>query len=177
MKSLNFGDSAPDFHLVGVDDKKYSLANFEDKKVVAVMFSCNHCPIVKAYEGRFVEIQRDYGEKGFVLIAINPNNDITHPEDSFKNMKIRAKEKSFNFPYLRDESQKVAKAYGATRTPEVFVFDEKRTLCYHGRIDDNVYEPTQVQQHYLRDALDAILAGNNVSTKDTAPVGCTIKWK
>ena len=141
------------------------------------MFSCNHCPTVKAYEGRLNELQRDYEEKGVVLIAINANDDKKYPEDSFENMKVRARERGFNFFYLRDESQSVAKAYGAQRTPEIFVFDEKRTLRYHGRIDDNVYESSQVGQHHLRDALDALLKAEKVSLEDIEPVGCTIKWK
>jgi len=177
MRTLRIGDPAPSFRLPGVDGKSYGLEDFKGKKVVIVMFSCNHCPTVKAYEDRFVELQRDYKDKGVVLIAINPNDDKRYPEDSFGNMKIRAREKGFNFPYLRDESQEVARAYGAERTPEVFVFDEKRTLRYHGRIDDNVHEPNQVRQHYLRDALDAILGGREIPLKDTEPVGCTIKWK
>jgi len=177
MTNLKIGDPAPEFQLPGVDGNTYSLEDFREKKIVIVMFSCNHCPTVKAYEDRFVKLQRDYKDKAVALIAINPNDDRKYPEDSFENMKIRAKEKSFNFPYLRDGSQEVATVYGAERTPEVFVFDEKRTLRYHGRIDDNVYEPNQVRQHYLRDALDAILQGRAVPTKDTEPLGCTIKWK
>jgi len=177
MRALKIGDSALGFRLMGVDGKYYILEDFKSEKVVIVMFSCNHCPTVKAYEDRFVELQRDYKDKGVVLIAINPNDDKKYPEDSFQNMKIRVKEKGFNFPYLRDESQKVARAYGAERTPEVFVFDEKRTLRYHGRIDDNVYEPREVRQHYLRDAINAILANKKVPLEDTEPVGCTIKWK
>lgn len=141
------------------------------------MFSCNHCPTVKAYENRFIELQDDYEGKGVTLIAINANDDKKYSEDSFENMKIRAKEKGFNFPYLRDESQKVAKAYGAERTPEVFVFDRKRILRYHGRIDDNVHAPDQVRETYLRDAIDAILEGRAVPLEETEPVGCTIKWK
>jgi len=177
MGTLKIGDPAPGFRLPGVDGKSYGLGDFKNKKAVIVMFSCNHCPTVKAYEDRFVEFQRDYKDKGVVLIAINPNDDKRYPEDSFGNMKTRAREKGFNFPYLRDESQEVARAYGAERTPEVFVFDEKRTLRYHGRIDDNVHEPNQIRQHYLRDALDAILGGREIPLKDTEPVGCTIKWK
>ncbi len=177
MRTLKIGDPAPGFRLPSVDGKPYSLDDFKDKKIVIVMFSCNHCPYVKAYEDRFVKLQKDYEKKGVVLIAINSNDDKSHPEDSFENMKIRAKDKGFNFPYLRDESQSVARTYGAERTPEVFVFDEKRTLRYHGLIDDNVYEPSQVRQHYLRDALDALLSGRKVPLEDTEPVGCTIKWK
>ncbi|MDH5782696.1 MAG: thioredoxin family protein [Candidatus Bathyarchaeota archaeon] len=171
------GDPAPDFNLPGVDGKDYGLDDFKDKKIVIVMFSCNHCPYVKAYEDRFVELQRDYEGKGVVLIAINPNDDKKYREDSFENMKIRARQKSFNFPYLRDENQSVARAYGAERTPEVFVLDEKRTLRYHGRIDDNVYDPRQVRQHYVRDALDSLLEGEKVPLENTEPVGCTVKWK
>ena len=177
MKTLRIGDSAPGFRLPGVDGKDYGPEDFEDKKVVIVMFSCNHCPYVKAYETRFVELLSDYEDEGVVLIAINPNDDRRYPEDSFENMKIRAKERGFNFPYVRDESQEVARAYRAERTPEVFVFDEKRILRYHGRIDDNVYEPDQVRQRYLRDAIDAILKGRKVPLEETEPVGCTIKWK
>ena len=177
MSHLKIGHQAPSFRLPGVDGKYYSLEDFKEKKVVVVMFSCNHCPYVKAYEDRFVEFQRDYKDKGVVLIAINPNDDKKYTEDSFDNMKIRAREKGFNFPYLRDESQRVAKAYGAERTPEVYVFDEERLLRYHGRIDDNVYEPNQVRQRYLRDTVDAVLEGRKVSIQETEPVGCTIKWK
>ena len=177
MRTLKIGDPAPSFRLPGVNGMNYSLEDFRNKKVVIVMFSCNHCPTVKAYQDRFVELQRDYEDKGVSLIAINSNDDKNYPEDSFENMKTRAREKGFNFPYLRDESQKVAKAYGAERTPEVFVFDEKRTLRYHGRIDDNVYDPKEVRQHYLRDALDAVIIGRKVPLEDTEPVGCTIKWK
>jgi len=178
MAGLKIGDSAPGFsELVGVDGKTYSLGDFGDKKIVIVMFSCNHCPYVKAYEDRFVELQRDYSDRGVVLVAVNPNDERRYPEDSFGNMKIRAERKGFNFPYLRDETQSVARAYGAERTPEVFVFDEKRVLRYHGRIDDNVYEPSQVRQNYLRDALHAILGGRKVPIEDTEPVGCTVKWK
>jgi len=177
MKILKIGDPVPSFRLTGIDGKYYGLEDFKDKKVVIVMFSCNHCPTVKAYESRFVELQRSYEDKGVVLIAINSNDDKKYPEDSFENMKIRARERGFNFPYLRDESQVVARAYGAERTPEVFVSDEKRILRYHGRIDDNVYEPGQVRQRYLRDALDAILKGRKIPLEETEPVGCTIKWK
>jgi len=177
MRTLRIGDSAPSFRLPGVDGRDYSLQDFKDKEVVIVMFSCNHCPTVKACENRFIELQDDYEGKGVTLIAINANDDKKYSEDSFENMKIRAKEKGFNFPYLRDESQKVAKAYGAERTPEVFVFDRKRILRYHGRIDDNVHAPDQVRETYLRDAIDAILEGRAVPLEETEPVGCTIKWK
>src|SRR2546427_9593188 len=107
---------APDFSLKGTDDKTYSLASFKDAKALVVVFSCNHCPYVKAYEGRMIAIQRDYASKGVRFVAINSNDDKGYPEDSFENMVRRAKEKGFNFPYLRDDTQQVAKAYGATHT-------------------------------------------------------------
>lgn len=177
MGTLKIGDQAPNFHLPGVDGGVYSLEDFKDKRAVVVMFSCNHCPTVKAYEDRFVKFHKDYQKKEVSLIAINPNDDKKYPEDSFEKMKVRAREKGFNFPYLRDESQKVAEAYGAERTPEVYVFDEKRLLRYHGRIDDNVHESNQVTQRYLRDAVDAVLEGRKVPLAETEPIGCTIKWK
>jgi peroxiredoxin len=175
--TLRIGDRAPDFNLLGIDDKSHSINDFRDKKIVIVIFSCNHCPYVKAYEDRFVKVQRDYMEKEVALIAINANDDKRYPEDSFENMKVRARNKGFNFFFLRDENQNVARQYGAERTPEVFVFDKERILRYHGRIDDNVYEPSQVRKHYLRDALNALLKGKNVPVEDTEAVGCTIKWK
>jgi peroxiredoxin len=175
--TLRIGDRAPDFNLLGIDDKSHSINDFRDKKIVIVIFSCNHCPYVKAYEDRFVKVQRDYMEKEVALIAINANDDKRYPEDSFENMKVRARNKGFNFFFLRDENQNVARQYGAERTPEVFVFDKERILRYHGRIDDNVYEPSQVRKHYLRDALNALLKGKNVPVEETEAVGCTIKWK
>jgi alkyl hydroperoxide reductase subunit AhpC len=124
-----------------------------------------------------VQIQADYALKGVQLLAINANDAAKYPEDSFAKMKERSREKHFNFPYLRDDSQEVARAYGAERTPEVFLFDETGTLRYHGVIDDNYDDPAKVKVKYLRDALDAVLSGTQPKTTETNPVGCTIKWK
>ena len=124
-----------------------------------------------------VAIQRDYAGKGVHLIAINSNDAEEYSEDNFENMKLRAKEKPFNFSYLRDEDQKVARLYGAQRTPEVFLFDRESILRYHGAIDDNYDDPNGVKQHYLRNALEALVGSKNVSVPETQPVGCTIKWK
>ena len=124
-----------------------------------------------------VQIQTDYASKGAQLIAINANDAVKYPEDSFEKMKERVKEKHFNFPYLRDETQEVARAYGAERTPEVFLFDKAGTLRYHGVIDDNYDDPAAVKVKYLRDAIDAVLSGKQPPTAETKPVGCTIKWK
>ncbi len=175
---MQIGEKAPTFTLPNVDDAMVSLGDLLAKnKAVAVIFSCNHCPYVRGWEGRMVSIQADYGSKGVQLIAVNPNNEITHPEDSFAEMKKRHKAQRFNFFYVRDESQDVARAYSAQRTPEVFLLDSSGVLRYHGAIDDNYQEPESVRRHYLRDALDAVLAGKTPPVAETAPVGCTVKWK
>lgn len=175
---LQIGDTAPDFNnLPCVDGKNYSLSSFDDKKAVVVIFSCNHCPYVIAYEDRMIDIQKDYADKGVAFVAINPNDDKKYPADSFDKMVIRAEEKGFNFPYLRDETQEIASAYGAERTPEIFLLDEDRKLVYHGRIDDNTEDVNDVKRHDLREALDELLAGKDISVPETSPVGCTIKWK
>jgi peroxiredoxin len=175
--TLKIGSTAPDFSLLGIDDKKYSLASFKDKKALIVIFSCNHCPYVQAYEDRIKQIQNDYQSKGVEVIAINSNEDKGYPEDSFENMKKRAAEQKFNFLYLRDEDQSVARAYDATHTPEIFLFDGDRKLAFHGKIDDNWQEPNKVKNHYLRDALDELLAGKEISVPETFTIGCTIKWR
>jgi peroxiredoxin len=177
MATIQLREKAKPFNLPGVDDHQHSLADYSDKAAVVVIFSCNHCPYVKAWEDRMVEIQADYASKGVQLIAINPNDTTTSPDDSFPKMKQRASEKGFNFPYLYDESQEVARAYGAERTPEVFLFDKEGLLRYHGAIDDNYDDPAKVQQHYLRVALDAVLGGHDPGVTDTRPLGCTIKWR
>jgi len=174
---MNIGDAAVPFTLKGVDDKHHALSDYEDKNAVAVIFSCNHCPYVQAWEDRMVQIQSEYAAKGVQFVAISANDTEKYPDDSFDKMKERAKQKGFNFPYLYDETQEIAKAYGAERTPEVFLFDQSGKLQYHGAIDDNYEEPEAVKATYLRDALDAVLAGSSPSTTNTPPVGCTIKWK
>ena len=174
--TLELGAKGPDFNLKGVDGKMHSLANYADKKAVVVIASCNHCPTVVQYEDRMIGIQRDYADKGVQLIAINGNETDNHPTDDFEHMVKRAKEKGFNFPYLRDDTQEVIRAYGAVRTPEVFLLGPDRTLVYHGRIDDNPDDPSGVARHDLRKALDGVLAGKPVSVPTTVPVGCTVKW-
>jgi peroxiredoxin len=175
--NLKINSSAPDFNLPGVDGKKYSLDSFKNKHALIVIFSCNHCPYVQAYEGRMKQIQDDYKENGVVVVAINSNEDNEYPEDSFENMKKRAEEQKFNFLYLRDDDQSVARAYDATHTPEIFLFDNERKLAFHGKIDDNWQEPNKVQNHYLRNALDELLEGKEISVPETFTIGCTIKWK
>jgi peroxiredoxin len=175
--NLHVGDKAISFSLPGIDGKQHSLDDYRGKEAIAVIFSCNHCPYVRAWEDRMVKIQSDYVDKGVQLIAINANDATKYPDDSFSKMKERAREKNFNFPYLYDELQEIARAYGAERTPEVFVFSKDGVLRYHGAIDDNYDDPAAVKSQYLRDALDAVLARKPAPVTETKPVGCTIKWK
>lgn len=177
MTRLNIGDTAVPFTLPGVDDRQHTLSEYADKSAVIVIFSCNHCPYVQAWEDRIIAIQAAYAEQGVQIIAINANDEKKYADDSFANMKERARSKDFNFVYLRDETQETARAYGAERTPEVFLFDQNHTLRYRGAIDDNFRDPNDVKQHYLREALDMVLQGQNPPMVETRAVGCTIKWK
>lgn len=175
--ALKIGSPAPDFSLPGIDGKTYSLASFTDKKVLVVCFSCNHCPYVQAAEDRMIAFQHDFAPKGVQLVCINPNDERTYPEDSFDEMKQRAKAKGFNFAYLRDESQEVARRYGAQCTPEFFVFDPSRKLAYHGRIDDGYKDAHAAKIHDLRDAAKAALEGKPIAEPVTPAMGCSIKWR
>jgi peroxiredoxin len=174
--TLTLGSNAPDFNLPGTDGKTYSLANFSDAKLLVVVFSCNHCPYVIGSEDRIIKFQADYAPKGVAFVAINSNETVGHPLDSFDHMKQRSKERAFKFPYLRDDSQKVALAYGALRTPDYYVFDAERKLRYTGRMDDNPRNPGKETTHELRDAVDAILAGKTPQVPLTNPIGCNVKW-
>lgn len=176
-EKLNIGSTAPGFdNLPGADGKKYSMKDFGDKKGLVVVFTCNHCPTVQAYEDRMIAFQNEYGPKGFQLIAINSNETENYPEDNYEEMVKRSRKLGFNFLYLRDDDQSIARAYGATHTPEFFVLDGRRTLRYHGKMDDNkVHSASRI--NYVRDAADAILAGEEVNETETYSIGCTIKWK
>ncbi len=175
--ALKVNSKAPGFDLPGVDGNNHSLAGLADKEAVAVIFSCNHCPYVVMYEDRMIQIQSDYADRGVQFIAICSNDDVTYPADRFDAMKQRAADKGFSFPYVRDATQEVAKAYGASVTPEVFLVNDEGTIVYHGRIDDNAQDAAAVRSHDLRNALDQLLAGEEIVVKDTEPVGCTVKWK
>ncbi|MDQ7817442.1 MAG: thioredoxin family protein [Melioribacteraceae bacterium] len=173
---LTLGSKAPNFNLPATDGKLYSLDSFKNKRFLIVIFSCNHCPYVQAYEDRIIEIQKDFNE--FLnVVAISSNETVNYPEDSFEKMKERAELKKFNFPYLWDESQDIATAFGATHTPEIFLFDNDRKLAFHGKIDDNWQDPKSVKSKYLRNALEELIAGKKVSVPETFTIGCTIKWK
>ncbi len=175
--TLELGATAPEFDLPGVDGRNYSLADFTDAKLLIVLFTCNHCPYVIGSEQRMVALANDYAPKGVAMVAINSNETENHPTDSFDHMVERAAERGFPFPYVRDESQEIALAYGALRTPHYYVFDADRTLRYTGRMDDNPREPGAETTHELRDALDALLDGGDPPQPLTNPIGCNVKWR
>jgi peroxiredoxin len=174
--TLQLNQPAPDFNLPGVDGKDYSLASFKNAKLLVIVFSCNHCPYVVGSEERMKKFYDDYTPKGVATVAINSNETKDHPTDSFEHMKSHAKEKGFKFAYLRDESQEIAKAYGALRTPHFYVFDQNRKLRYTGRMDDSPRTPGTEKTHELRDAVDALLAGKKPPVELTNPIGCNVKW-
>jgi peroxiredoxin len=174
---MEIGTQAPAFSLPGTDGKTYGLASFSDAEILVVVFTCNHCPYAKAVEDRLVQLQKDYRSRAVELVAINPNDDKAYPDDSFEHMVERARQKDFNFPYLRDASQAVARAYDAACTPDFFVLNRQRTLVYNGRFDDNWKQPERVQQHDLRRVLDATLEGRAPDFEPVASMGCSIKWK
>lgn len=180
---MAIGTLMPQFNpLRGVDGKSYAWDNFKSTKLLVIVFSCNHCPYVQAYEERMIAFQRDYAAKGVQLVAINSNETSHYPTDTYEEMVKRAMERGFNFPYLRDEDQTVAEAFGATHTPEFFVFaaeeeEAQQRLRYHGKMDDNYQNPSAVTRKYVEEAVNAILAGKPVAEPETHSIGCTIKWK
>jgi len=174
--ALEIGQKAPSFQLKGVDGKTYTLEMFRDAKAVALIFMCNHCPYVQAYIDRLISLQNDYADQGVRFVSINSNETKNYPEDSFENMVRWAEERKFPFPYLRDETQEMATAYGANRTPEIFLLDSSFRVCYHGGVDDNYQNPKEVREHYLRDAIEDLLQKGSVSHTTSRTIGCTIKW-
>ena len=171
---LSVGDHAPDWsNLPGIDDQTHGLADYKDAKLVVVAFICNHCPVSRAYEERLVALQEKYKSKDvqFIGVAVNARDD-----DRLPAMKVRAAEKKYNFPYLYDESQQIARDYGATVTPHVFVLDGDRKVAYFGAVDDN-QNPDRATKHYLADALEALIAGNKPDPATTKEFGCGLVWK
>jgi len=175
--TLSLGQSAPDFNLPGVDGKNYSLASFKSAKLLLVVFSCNHCPYVVGSEQRMINLYNDFAPRGMAMIAINSNETENHPADAFDHMVTRSREKKLPWVYVRDESQSVAKAYGALRTPHFYLFDANRKLRYTGRLDDNPKVAASAKTHELRDAIEALLAGKEPTVPMTNPLGCNVKWK
>ncbi len=176
--TLDIGSSHQPFKLKGMDEQWHSLEDIsKNKQATVIIFSCNHCPYVLAWEDRMIDLANTYGTREVAFVLINANDATKYPDDSFPKMQEQSRKKAYPFPYLHDEDQSVAKAYGATRTPEVFLFDKQQTLQYHGRIDDNYESPQQVHSHDLKNALESVLNGENPQTDETDPIGCTIKWK
>jgi peroxiredoxin len=178
-EGIKVGEKAVSFNLKGTDGKMHTLAELAPNGAILV-FTCNHCPFSKAYEDRIISLQNAYGAKGYPVIAINPNDPKKQPEDSFDKMQERAKEKNFNFPYLFDDTQAIAKAYGAVRTPHVFIVKKSGTAYnveYIGAIDDNSNEPTQVSKKYVESAVESLIAGKKPQPDNTRAIGCTIKWR
>jgi peroxiredoxin len=184
LQTLAIGAAAPDFSLPGVDGRTYSLKDFAGARFLVVLFTCNHCPTAQAYEDRVIRLHADYKEKGVALVAISPNDPkavrldelgYTDLSDSFEEMKLRAKDRKFAFPYLYDgETQKTSIAYGVLATPQVYIFDGGRKLRYVGRIDNS--DVKEVTSHDARNALDALLAGKPVPVEQTRVFGCSTKW-
>jgi peroxiredoxin len=174
---LKIGDNAPDFTLPATSGQQLALSAGAGTAATVVLFWCNHCPYVIPNQARVIELQAEYAPRGVNFIAICANRADAYPEDSFENMQRRAAEMGYNFPYLHDESQSVARAYGAERTPEAFLFDAALKLRYHGRIDDNHQDQAKATQHDLRNALEAVLAGRAPDPAETGALGCSIKWK
>jgi glutathione peroxidase-family protein len=174
------GDAVADFSLKNVDGNNVSLAGIPNAKGYIVAFTCNHCPFSKAYEDRIIALNQKYAPQGFPVLAINPNDPAAYEEDSFANMQARAKDKKYGFPYLVDDTQAVAKAFGATRTPHLFVLKrsgDKNTVEYIGAIDDNSQDPSGVTKRYVEDAVNNLLAGKPVAVNSTKAIGCSIKWQ
>ncbi len=185
VPTLPTGSQMPSFELPGIDGKIYRSSDWATNKVLVVVFTCNHCPTAQLYEGRIKALAADYASKDVALVAIQPNNPkairldelgYTDVSDSFRDMKIRAAYRKFNFPYLYDgDTQTVARAFGPAATPHIFVFDQSRRLRYDGRIDDSQREKL-VKRHDARDAIDAVLAGRPVPVGHTPSIGCSTKW-
>ena len=174
------GDKATDFKLKNVDDKMVSLADYATGKGVIVIFTCNHCPYSVKYEKRIINLNKNYTAKGFPVVAISSNDPAIVPEDSYVAMKKHAKAKKYAFPYLFDETQEVAKTYGALKTPHVFLLSNsggKFTVEYIGAIDDNADDEKAVTQKFVENAIGEILAGKPVTTREVKAIGCGIKWK
>ncbi|HCT30632.1 MAG TPA: thioredoxin family protein [Bacteroidales bacterium] len=179
-QGYKIGDKVADFKLKNVDGKMVSLSDFSKSKGVILIFTCNHCPYAKAYEDRIINIHKKYEGLGYPVVAINPNNPEVQPEDSYDLMVARAKEKSYPFPYLFDEGQKVFPVFGAAKTPHVFLLNKKGkdiVVEYIGTIDDNYKDASMVKEKYLENAVDALLAGKMIALKETKAVGCGIKVK
>lgn len=175
--TIPLGTSIFSFDLPSVDGKNYSPDSFKDAEILVVIFTCNHCPYAKAAWPLLIELYKKFRDKNVAFVAINPNDETAYPEDDFATMKIRAKEWGIPFPYLRDESQEVARLYDARCTPDVYVFDKGRRLAYRGRINDNWQDSSKVTRHDLASAIESLLSGGQPTQPQHPSMGCSIKWK
>lgn len=176
----SLGDEVKPFRLPTVADRPVSLDAYRTQKGLIVVFMSNHCPFSKAYEDRLIALDRRYAGLGFPVLAIMPNDPAAYEDDSFENMKARARDKNFPFSYAYDQTQAVARQFGATRTPQVFVLKQKAgtfTLEYTGTLDDSPQDAAGAQRRYVEEAVNHLLAGRPVATPITKPIGCAIKWK
>ena len=160
-----------------VDGKMVSIADVKGKAGTLVIFTCNHCPFARAWEERIVELGNGYSKRGVGVILINANDPARHEDDGFAHMQERAKMRNIQVPYVVDETSGVAKAFGATVTPEAFLFDKDGKLAYHGAVDDNHKQPDKVQKQYLMDALKAVVAGKAPPVQESKSMGCGIKFR
>ena len=174
---LQLGEKAPYFSLKGTDGKIHSIADYTAVKALVVVFTCNHCPYAQSYENRLCSLARQYQPLGAHFVAICSNDAVGFPEDDFTRMVEKSQKLNLPYPYLQDETQAVAKAYDAACTPEVYVFDRDHRLQYHGRVDDNYQDAAQVKSHDLKNAIEAVLAGEQPAAQLTPAMGCSIKWK
>lgn len=173
------GDKATNFILKNIDGSMVSMDDFADAKGIIVIFTCNHCPYSVLYEDRIIALDKKYKKKGYPVVAINPNDSVKQPKDSYSNMIVRADEKQFTFPYLLDTDQSIAKTYGASRTPHVFLLQKVKSdyiVKYIGAIDDNSKSPSDVEEKFAENAIQALLKGNDPDPNFTKAIGCTIKW-
>jgi peroxiredoxin len=179
VTAIAIGTKIPmaDAKLKNVDGKDLTIADVKGKKGTLVVFTCNHCPWAKAWEARIVELGNKFSAKGVGVIAINANDPEAYPEDDYAGTQERAKQRGMKYPYVVDETSDVARAFGASRTPEAFVFDAAGKLVYHGAVDDNSREPDKVTARYLNDALVAVSSGKAVAVAETKSMGCSIKYR
>ncbi|WP_420388607.1 thioredoxin family protein [Roseivirga sp.] len=177
---LKVGDTAVDFNLKNIDGKMVSLNSNKGAKGYILVFTCNTCPYSQLYEDRIIALHEMYASQGYPVLAIQPNDAVKSPGDSFENMKVRAAEKGFTFPYVMDDSQETTKTYGATNTPHVYVLnkqsDNSFRIEYIGAIDNNSRDAASASKHYVQAAVNSLIAGEEVATKSTKAIGCTIKW-
>lgn len=179
-KGYNLGDAIADFHLKNVDDRMVSLADYRAQKGLIIVFTSNHCPFAKTYEDRLMALDHKFAPQGYPVLAIMSNDPVAYEEDSFDNMQVRARERAYPYAYAIDETQSVARAFGATRTPQVYVLKQTNgqfILEYVGAVDDSPQDGASAQRRYVDEAVSSLLAGRPVQSPITKPIGCAIKWK